>query len=598
MKNIYYLLLCLLLPSSLTAQEPEGKSQWIYPDSNGKLVYKTTQRGDRIMDFSHAGYKGGGVTLPYVPAKLTVHPLGEDEDCTDYIQQAIDMVSALPQDADGFRGAVLLAPGRYVCERTIQIKTNGVVLRGSGSDPSGSVIVMRGGKHTAIVVNNGTRQRAGNRIGDASDNEKTIRVTDKYIPAGSRQLTLEDASTLSVGDNVEIRKPVTGKWVKYLKMNDLVRDGKPQTWIKEGRLLIAERTIAAIDRNTVTLTVPLADAYDARYTDGNTTLRVANDVQRLRQCGVENLRIESPAQAVNHTQALYYALRINGEDCWARDINAMETMESIGIGGRRITLQQINVVRRALHQGASKPAEFAPNGGQILVDRCSVAGDNIWFVALGAGQTGPIVFLNCDFRGNGRIEGHQRWRRHRLQEPRLHGFGPRLGNSLGSGVELRSEELRQPDSARHVQLGDRQPRREYPPAPPLQPVRPHTSRRHLRLARHTRRPPQPLPRPAQRTPGRSRPRCHRLWPNLAAARPRLLRLRLPRRHEGIRATGRQGLPCHPRIYARLGLGLFRTSQHLRQRPPRGRALRSRLRPRAATVRLPVYQPRRRRCRRL
>lgn len=115
------------------------------------------------------------------------------------------------------------------------------------------------------------------------------------------------------------------------------------------------------------------------------------------------------AQAVNHGKALYYALRINGEDCWAKDINAMETMESVGVGGRRITLQQINVVRRALHQGASKPAEFAPNGGQILLDRCSVAGDNIWFVALGGGQTGPIVFLNCSFRGNGRIEGHQRW---------------------------------------------------------------------------------------------------------------------------------------------------------------------------------------------
>ena len=77
-------------------QEPTGKSQWIYPDASGKLVYKTTKKGDRIIDFSHAGYKGGGVTLPYVPAKLTVHPLGENEDCTDYIQKAIDMVSALP----------------------------------------------------------------------------------------------------------------------------------------------------------------------------------------------------------------------------------------------------------------------------------------------------------------------------------------------------------------------------------------------------------------------------------------------------------------------------------------------------------------------
>ena len=82
MKNIYYLL-CLLFPLSVMGQEPTGKSQWVYSDANGKLVYKTTKRGDRIIDFSHAGYKGGGVTLPYVPAKLTVHPLGENERCKD-----------------------------------------------------------------------------------------------------------------------------------------------------------------------------------------------------------------------------------------------------------------------------------------------------------------------------------------------------------------------------------------------------------------------------------------------------------------------------------------------------------------------------------
>lgn len=50
--------------------------------------------------------------------------------------------------------------------------TDGVVLRGSGSDPSGSVIVMTGDKHTAIVVNNGIRQRAGNRLGEAAPDEK------------------------------------------------------------------------------------------------------------------------------------------------------------------------------------------------------------------------------------------------------------------------------------------------------------------------------------------------------------------------------------------------------------------------------------------
>ena len=418
------------------AQPSLSKSNWVYPDENGKLVYKTTKRGDRVMDFSHAGYKGGGTILPYVPAKLTVHPMKENVDCTDYIQKAIDMVSALPEDENGFRGAVLLAPGRYVCERPLQITTDGVVLRGSGSDKSGSVIVMTGGKHTAIILNNGQRQRAGNRLGEASPGEESIKVVDKYIPAGSYRLTVADASRLSVGDNIEIRKPVTEKWIKFMKMDDLVRDGKPQTWIKAGRLLIAERTIAAIDGNTVTLTVPLADSYDAKFTDDNTTVVVANGVRRLKQCGVENLRIESPEQAVSHTKALYYALRINGEDCWAKDINAMETMESVGVGGRRITLQQVNVVRRALHQGASKPAEFAPNGGQILLDHCSVQGDNIWFVALGAGQTGPIVFLNCTFSGNGRIEGHQRWSTGLLLDNcQLPGGGIDFKNrgSMGSG---------------------------------------------------------------------------------------------------------------------------------------------------------------------
>ena len=72
MKNIYYLL-CLLFPLSVMGQEPTGKSQWVYSDANGKLVYKTTKRGDRIIDFSHAGYKGGGVTLLFVLAKLTEH---------------------------------------------------------------------------------------------------------------------------------------------------------------------------------------------------------------------------------------------------------------------------------------------------------------------------------------------------------------------------------------------------------------------------------------------------------------------------------------------------------------------------------------------
>ena len=405
----FLLLFILFYPLFSYCQTQHGPSQWVWWDGNGKLIYKTTEKGDRITDFSYAGYKGGGIALPDVPEKVVVKPLGNDSDCTEHIQKAIDSISALPKDAYGFRGAVLLAPGRYLCSESLTISYDGVVLRGSGSGSDGSVIEMTGPKHTAIVISSRDTRHCGNRIENFNPEVKGIKVRDRYVPAGSSSFTVEDASGLKVGDNIEIRKPVTQKWLDFMHMNDMYRDGKHETWIKSGRLLVAERVIKSIEGNKVILDHPLVDSYDYEYTNDSTTVVVNNENPRVSQCGIESLRIESPEQAVSHTVALYYAMMINGEDCWAHDVNAMETMESVRIGGRRITLQKVNVIRKALHQGSSKPAEFAPNGGQILMDRCMVEGDNIWFVATGAGQTGPIVLLNCTFHGKGHIEGHQRW---------------------------------------------------------------------------------------------------------------------------------------------------------------------------------------------
>ena len=49
----------------LTATLP-AQSHWAYPGPHGKLVYTYTTKGDRIPDFSYAGYGGGGVALPTV----------------------------------------------------------------------------------------------------------------------------------------------------------------------------------------------------------------------------------------------------------------------------------------------------------------------------------------------------------------------------------------------------------------------------------------------------------------------------------------------------------------------------------------------------
>jgi hypothetical protein len=85
----------LFLAVSGFVSAAETQSEWIYPGADGRLIYKMTPAGDRILDFSHAGYRGGGVALPDVPVKITVQPSGDADD-TAAIQAAVNQVSAMP----------------------------------------------------------------------------------------------------------------------------------------------------------------------------------------------------------------------------------------------------------------------------------------------------------------------------------------------------------------------------------------------------------------------------------------------------------------------------------------------------------------------
>jgi hypothetical protein len=384
-----------------------GQSSWVHVGADGKLACKTTPAGDRIMDFSYAGYGGGGVALPDVPVRETVSPSGGVDD-TPVIQSAIDRVAALPIE-NGFRGAVLLAPGNFICAGTLTISASGVVLRGSGASGDGkSTLKLTGRPHNAIAVRSPGSPARSEAAADRAAGRTLI--ADAYVPSGTKSFAVVDAKNLAVGDTILIQRPVTEAWVKFMVMHDLTRDGQPQTWLRTGTTTNTERRIAVIEGNKLTLDVPLSDSFDAKYLNppGSTVLKIAPPA-RLMRVGIERLHIEAPPQEINHTEAHFTALRINGEDCWGRDLVADETMNSIAIGGRRITLERVIVNRKAKHQGASKPAEFAPNASEVLLDRCAVNADNVWFVATGAGVAGPIVILNCDFRGNGRAESHQRW---------------------------------------------------------------------------------------------------------------------------------------------------------------------------------------------
>ncbi len=379
-------------------------SEWVHPGPDRKLVYKTTGAGDRIMDFSHAGYMGGGVALPEVPVRITVKPAEGDN--TAAIQAALDKVSTLSPEK-GFRGAVLLAPGDYPCSATITIRTSGVVLRGSGGGADGSTIKMVGGRHAAIAIGAARGPRAGR--GESKIVETSI--ADAYVPSGTTTFTVADAAGLAVGDTIAIRRPITPAWVHFMQMDDLVRDGRPQTWLGTGRSDSMECTITALAGNKITVDMPLSDSFDARYLNppGSTVTKVRPPA-RVTQVGVEHLHVQCPPLEIAYTQAPYSAIRIGGDDCWVRDVFCEETMNSTTLAGKRITLQQVVVTHTFANLGASKPTDFSIEGSQNLLDRCRIAGGNMYFVWTGSLEPGPNVLLNCTFTGKGsRVQPHMRW---------------------------------------------------------------------------------------------------------------------------------------------------------------------------------------------
>jgi hypothetical protein len=96
-------------------------------------------------------------------------------------------------------------------------------------------------------------------------------------------------------------------------------------------------------------------------------------------------------------------------DGWARNIEVFNTVNSVSVTGRRITVDNLSIAHNLATTGAAKPADINGSGQQLLFNRCRITGNNMFFFGTGAKVTGPIVVLNCVFKGNGWIQPHQRW---------------------------------------------------------------------------------------------------------------------------------------------------------------------------------------------
>jgi hypothetical protein len=415
MKQTLTLISILLLAPLVALSEGSSSNQlldrqWVAVGSNGKLEYKTTPKGDHIMDFSHAGYMGGGVALPTLPVKKEAAPSGNDD--TEAIQAAIGEVSALPL-VNGFRGAVLLKPGTFHCSKEITMAQDGVVLRGSGSGKNGTLIEMTGEPHTAFIIE-------GPDLSFPKETPvNTFPIADAYVPEGALSLSVKDAKGLATGDAIRIRWARTAKWIQFMGMDALVRKRKgeqdsPQTWMKADTTITIHRRIRSIEGNRLTLDVPLTDTIDAQMLDEPAEVIKTPSVKRLSQCGIESLQIISPPHKGTLAAGKNVSVELKGncEDCWVKDIVMRETLNNVQVWGgcRRITITETHSFHNStVEKGAGYPADISIRGSQVLVDRCTSHGLGGFYVATLNQEAMLNVVLNCTFEGEGSIQPHMHW---------------------------------------------------------------------------------------------------------------------------------------------------------------------------------------------
>ncbi len=373
------------------AAEKSAPPQYVATDGAGRLVYQADERGNRIPDFSRCGYKGGGVALPDAPVRVVVSPATGDNG--PRIQAAIDHVARLPADERGIRGAVLLLAGRHEVAGRLRIATGGVILRGQGDGPSGTVLLATGTDRRTLI------QIAG------EDDRRILtnvpyRIADTYVPVGATRLRLAGTAGLSVGDSVFVDRPSPAAWIAAVGM-DRFPPGYTGSWLnwQPGKLdLRFDRVVTAIDGDTLTLDAPMTTALDDRL--GGGTVSAYSWPGRIRQVGVENLRCESQFDRSNphDEQHSWVAIGLeSAQDGWVRQVTFLHFAGSavnVQEGCKWITVQDCQALEPVSENGGYRRHTFQTSGQMTLFQRCRSEQGRHDF-AVGALATGPNVFLEC-----------------------------------------------------------------------------------------------------------------------------------------------------------------------------------------------------------
>lgn len=400
----------------LKAQDVLASASLVYPGADGKLVYVADSLGNKIPDFSNAGYKGGGVPIPFVPVKVIVWPQRGDN--SDNLQRVIDSVSALPVDANGFRGVILLKMGEYKLEKPLTIKASGIVLRGEGMGDIGTRLIGILPKQPTP----GTRGRPAllNIAGTAGielQEDTKQSITDNYVPVGAVSFSVASPKLFKKGDRVLVRRIGNQAWIKELGV-DSATVGRNR-W--QPFNINYDRTVTEVKGNIITIDAPIFCAIENRW-GGGEVLKYTD--KRIEQVGIENLRGISDYDPTVRTTNYgnmdrdkldpkyqykgeeYYSdenhyfnfINIaNAKNVWVRNMTALHFASSVvqvNAGSKWVTVQDCESWEPVSIRMGARRFTYHMNGQFCLVQRCFSQKGRHSFVLQGQESSGN-VFLDC-----------------------------------------------------------------------------------------------------------------------------------------------------------------------------------------------------------
>ena len=352
---------------------------------NNVITYSPDSRGNRILDFSYCGYQSSEKDIPDLKNVIYVSHI--DGDATEIIQRAINYVSGLKPDSHGYRGAVLLDKGVFNLENTLWIQSSGVVLRGSD-------------QHETVLLKHGVDRGALLRI-EGKNNQfikDSFKLVSSYIPVNQTKIELSSTKNLKAGTRIKIVRPSTKDWIASIGC-DIFGGGISSLGWKPGDMDVSwDRTITAVEGNTITFDAPLTTVIDAQY--GGAEVFSYSWDGRISDSGIENITLNSDynKKYPKDEDHCWTGISVeHAENCWIRQINFLHFAGNAVIlqpTASKITVEDCISKEPVSEIAGFRRITFYTLGQQNLFQRC-YSENGINDFAAGYCAPGPNAFVQC-----------------------------------------------------------------------------------------------------------------------------------------------------------------------------------------------------------